>query len=145
MKYETTIKVIKEIHPNDIIFLKVGQFYHCYGKDAVIISYLFDYSIKKLDNNYDCGFPVTAINKIRTRVEEQKINYLVVNKADNYEVYEEENFKSENSYMQIYNKAHKYINRKNRIVDIYNYLMDNINSEDIKDKINEVEDILYEN
>ena len=126
MKYETTIKVIKEIHPNDIIFLNVGQFYHCYGKDAVIISYLFDYSIKKLDNNYDCGFPVTAINKIRTRVEEQKINYLVVNKADNYEVYEEENFKSENSYMQIYNKAHKYINRKNRIVDIYNYLMDNI-------------------
>lgn len=145
MKYETTIKVIKEIHPNDIVFLKVGQFYHCYGKNAVIVSYLFNYSIKKLDNNYDCGFPITAINKVKTRIEEQKINYLVVNKADNYEVYEEENFKSENNYMPIYNKAHKYINRKNRIVEIYNYLMDNINSEDIKDKINEVEDILYEN
>lgn len=145
MKYETTIKVIKEIHPNDIIFFKVGQFYHSYGKDVVIVSYLFDYSIKKLDNNYDCGFPITAINKVKTRIEEQKINYLVVNKADNYEVYEEENFKNENSYMQIYNKAHKYINRKNRIVEIYNYLMENINSEDIKDKINEVEDVLYEN
>ncbi len=35
MKIENTIKIIKEIHPNDIIFLKVGQFYHCYGKDAV--------------------------------------------------------------------------------------------------------------
>lgn len=32
MKIENTIKIIKEIHPNDIIFLKVGQFYHCYGK-----------------------------------------------------------------------------------------------------------------
>ena len=144
MKYENTIKVIKEIHPNDIIFLKIGQFYHCYGKDAVIISYLFDYSIKKLDNNYDCGFPITAINKVRTRVEEQKINYLVLNKADNYEVYEEENFKNENNYMQIYNKAHKYINRKNRIVEIYNYLIDNINIDNIKDKINRIEEIIYE-
>ena len=35
MKIENTIKIIKEIHPNDIIFLKVGQFYHCYRKDAV--------------------------------------------------------------------------------------------------------------
>lgn len=144
MKYENTIKVIKEIHPNDIIFLKIGQFYHCYGKDAVIISYLFDYSIKKLDNNYDCGFPITAINKVRTRVEEQKINYLVINKADNYEVYEEEDFKNENNYISIYNKAHKYINRKNRIIDIYNYLIDNINIDNIKDKINRIEEIIYE-
>lgn len=145
MKYENTIKVIKEIHQNDIIFLKIGQFYHCYGKDAVIISYLLDYSIKKLENNYDCGFPVTAINKVKAIIEEQKINYLVVNKADNYEVYEEEDFKNENTYIQIYNKSHKYINRKNRITEIYNYLIENINSDSIREKINEVEEILYEN
>lgn len=145
MKYKNTIKIIKEIHPNDIIFLKVGQFYHCYGRDAVIISYLFNYSVKKINNNYDCGFPITAINKIKTRIEDQKISYLVINKADNYEVYEEENFKKENTYIQIYNKAHKYINRKNRIIEIYNYLIENINSDDIKEKINEVEEILYEN
>ena len=90
MKYKNTIKIIKEIHPNDIIFLKVGQFYHCYGRDAVIISYLFNYSVKKINNNYDCGFPITAINKIKTRIEDQKISYLVINKADNYEVYETE-------------------------------------------------------
>ncbi len=145
MRYENTIKVIKEIHPNDIIFLKVGQFYHCYSKDAVVISYLLDYSIKKLENNYDCGFPITAINKVKTIIEKQKINYLVVNKADNYEVYEQEDFKNENNYIQIYNKAHKYINRKNRIIEIYNYLIENINSDNIKEKINEVEEILYEN
>ena len=123
----------------------MGQFYHCYGRDAVIISYLFNYSVKKINNNYDCGFPITAINKIKTRIEDQKISYLVINKADNYEVYEEENFKKENTYIQIYNKAHKYINRKNRIIEIYNYLIENINSDDIKEKINEVEEILYEN
>ena len=129
MKIENTIKIIKEIHQNDIIFLKVGQFYHCYGKDAVIISYLFDYTIKKLDNIYDCGFPITSINKIEAKVEDLKINYLVVNKADNYEVYEEQDFKSENKYIQTYNKAHKYISRKNRITEIYNYLMENINNQ----------------
>ena len=144
MKIENTIKIVKEIHPNDIVFLKVGQFYHCYGKDAVIISYIFDYTIKKLDNIYDCGFPITSINKIEAKVEDLKINYLVVNKADNYEVYEEQDFKSENKYIQTYNKAHKYISRKNRITEIYNYLMENINSENIKEKINEVEEILYE-
>ena len=46
--------------------------------------------------------------------------------------------------MQIYNKAHKYINRKNRIVEIYNYLIDNINIDNIKDKINRIEEIIYE-
>ena len=102
------------------------------------------YTIKKLDNIYDCGFPITSINKIEAKIEELKINYLVVNKADNYEVYEEQDFKTENKYIQIYNKAHKYINRKNRITEIYNYLMENINCENIKEKINEVEEILYE-
>lgn len=98
-----------------------------------------------MENNYDCGFPVTAINKVKAIIEEQKINYLVVNKADNYEVYEEEDFKNENTYIQIYNKSHKYINRKNRITEIYNYLIENINSDSIREKINEVEEILYEN
>ncbi|MBQ3415425.1 MAG: hypothetical protein IJH39_08810 [Clostridia bacterium] len=144
MKIENTIKIIKEIHPNDIIFLKVGQFYHCYGKDAVIISYLFNYTIKKLDSMYDCGFPITAINRIETQIEKLKINHLIVNKADNYEVYENQNYKTENKYIEIYNKAHKYISKKNRIIEIYNYLMENIDNENIKQKINEVEEILYE-
>ena len=47
--------------------------------------------------------------------------------------------------MQIYNKAHKYINRKNRITEVYNYLIENINNENIKEKLNKVEEILYEN
>ena len=98
-----------------------------------------------MENNYDCGFPVTAINKVKAIIEEQKINYLVVNKADNYEVYEEEDFKNENTYIQIYNKSHKYINRKNRITEIYNYLIENINSDSIREKIKDVEEILYEN
>ena len=130
MKIENQVKIMKEIHQNDIIFIKIGQFYHCYGRDAVIVSYLFNYNIKKIDNNYNCGFPISALNKVETKIEQMKINYLVVNKSDNFEVYEEQNFKSENKYIDIYNKAHKYVNRKNRITEIYNFLMDNISCVD---------------
>lgn len=52
MKLENTIKVIKRIHPEDIVLLKVGTFYHTYSKDAYIISYLFNYQIKKVEENY---------------------------------------------------------------------------------------------
>ena len=31
-------KNIKQVHPNSVICYKVGAFYHCYGKDAYIIS-----------------------------------------------------------------------------------------------------------
>lgn len=144
MRIENTVKIMKEIHPNDIIFVKVGQFYHCYGKDAVVISYLFDYNIKKVENNYDCGFPLSSINKVEEKIETLKINYLLVDKADNYELMENEDFKAENKYLEFYNKAHKYINRKNRIIEINNYMMENISNDDMKIKISKVEEILYE-
>ena len=37
MKIENTIKIMKEIHADRIIMVKIGPFYHCYGRDAVII------------------------------------------------------------------------------------------------------------
>ena len=39
-------KNIKEVHPNALVCYKVGAFVNCYGKDAYIISYLFDYKIR---------------------------------------------------------------------------------------------------
>ena len=76
MKLENTIKVIKQIHTEDIVLLKVGSFYHSYGKDAYIISYLFNYQLKRLENNYStCGFPISTINKVQSVLEEKNINY----------------------------------------------------------------------
>ena len=86
MKIENTIKVIKEVHPDRVVMCKIGPFMHCYGRDAVIMSYLFDYSLKKIDNNYDCGFPNGALNKIMGTLEGKKISYMVVNRADNFAV-----------------------------------------------------------
>lgn len=45
------IKTIKEIHSKDICLFKIGTFYHAYGRDAYILSYIFGYKIKDLEKN----------------------------------------------------------------------------------------------
>lgn len=145
MGVENVIKVMKEIHPERIILVKIGTFYHQYGKDACIMSYLFGYQMKIVEKNlYTCGFPKAALNKIMAKLEENEISYMVINKSENYEMQEENDFKSKNRYVEYYAKAHKYITKKNKIDAIYNYLLENINDVNIKDKINRVEEVLYE-
>ena len=43
------VKTVKEIHKEEIIFVKIGKFYQVYGKDAYIISYLLDYKLKNVE------------------------------------------------------------------------------------------------
>ena len=140
MATENIIKVMKEIYPERIILVKIGTFYHQYGKDACIMSYLFGYQMKTVEKNlYTCGFPKAALNKIMAKLEENNISYMIVNKSDNFEVQEEMEFKKKNKYTEYYNVAYRYIIKKNKIDSIYNYLLENINSIDINEKINKVE------
>lgn len=145
MKIEKTIKVIKDVNPKTLIMVKIGSFYHSYGKDAYILSYLFNYQIKSIENSYNtCGFPISASTKILKNLEDKKINYMQVSRSENYDVESEFNFKSGNAYEEIYEKAYKYIQKQNKINSIHSYLMDNINQEDIKGKIKRIEEILYD-
>jgi len=145
MGTENVIKIMKEIHPDRVLLVRIGTFYHQYGKDACIMSYLFGYQMKVIDKNlYTCGFPKSGLNKVLAKLEENSISYMLINKSENYEVQEENEFKNDNKYMECYNKAHKYITKKNKIDAIYNYLLENINDINIKEKINKVEEILYE-
>ena len=41
------IEQIKEIHKDAVCLYKVGSFYHAYGRDTCVMSYLFDYKIKE--------------------------------------------------------------------------------------------------
>lgn len=136
---------IKVIHPNEIALIKVGKFYHAYGKDAYIISYVFNYQIKKVENNISTiGFPETALIKIKSKLEEKKLNYLIIDRGANYEVVEEEDFKTENTYTEYYNKANRFIGIKKKIDEIYEYLVDNISDETIKEKLVRIDEIIYE-
>lgn len=80
------VKTAKEVHKNDIILVKIGKFYQVYGKDAYIISYIFDYKLKKVEEVYMCGFPQDSYNKVIAKLEEKKINYMILDRRNNYEI-----------------------------------------------------------
>lgn len=139
------VKTMKEIHPERILLIKVGKFYQAYGKDAYIVSYLFDYQLKKVETNINMvGFPESALNKVEKKLEDIKIDYMLIDRASDYEVLGDEQFKGENQYLVFYNKAHKYISRKNKADAVYEYLLNNISDENFKEKILKIEEILYE-
>ncbi|MCI9366543.1 MAG: hypothetical protein HFJ54_08695 [Clostridia bacterium] len=145
MRIENTIKIFKEIHPESVILIKMGTFYHAYGRDSYILSYLFNYQIKKVQSNYStCGFPDSGLNKVLSKLEEMEISYLILNKSDNYQVIEEEDFRVKNNYNEVYNKAYNYVSKKNRIDGIYQFLIESIAEEKIKEKIIRIEEIVYE-
>ena len=136
MKITNVIKTMKQINPEKVLLLKIGNFYYQYGKDSYILSYIFGYKIKYVENNIPfTAFPKTAINKVMAKLEENKISYIVVDKSLNYEVIEEQNFKKQNKYLNLYKVAHEYILKKNRINNIYKYLISQINNNEIKQKI----------
>lgn len=118
------VKNVKEIHKEFVVLVRVGNFYNCYGRDSYIISYLLGYKINIIDNNiYNSSFPKSAYNKVLSILEKNKINYIVLDKRNNYDVEEEDNNKNLNNYQKFYEKAKKEIAKKMRIEKIYKYLL----------------------
>lgn len=138
------MSTIKEVHTESVCMFKIGSFYHVFGRDADIISYLFDYKIKDINSNKDCGFPINSINKITAKLQELKISYLLIDRRNNFDVDEKEDYKDLNRYMEYYKKANKYINIKRRIQNINNYLLENIDVLIKTNKLNEIEEIIYD-
>ena len=62
----TIIKEVKKVHPKELALVKVGNFVHSYGKDSYILSFLFGYKIKVIENNCSaCGFPQKSLPKVQ--------------------------------------------------------------------------------
>ena len=136
------VENVKEIHKDYIIFIKIGNFYYCYGRDSYIISYIFGYKINILKGNeYSCSFPQNAINKVTAKLENNKINYLILDRRNNYEVDEKINNKNLNNYNKYYENARKEISSSMRIKKIYEVLLEN---KDDKELINQIEKVIYE-
>lgn len=138
----TVIKNIKKIHEKEIVLLRIGKFYYCYGKDAYVISYFFGYKLNLVENNiYSCGFPSQSINKVISKLEDKKINYIILDRRNHYSIEERKDFHNLNSYAKFYEKAKEIIGLKIRIENINKYLLKNMD----RQKIYEVEKILKEN
>ena len=61
----TVLKPIKQIHDRDVALIKIGGFYHAYGRDSYILSYLFGYRLKKFEK--DCTLGTSGCLKINLK------------------------------------------------------------------------------
>lgn len=142
-KLNEVIKTIKEIKPDTICLFKIGTFYHCYNRDCYIISYLFGYQVRNIEEQVkECGFPEIAINKVKAKLEDKKINYAIFDRRNNYKEEEKYDFKNLNTYNKHFEKAKEYINYKIRIERINNKLLSNIDTKYLKNILNQIERIL---
>ena len=132
---------IKLIHPQYLICYRVGNFYNCYGKDTTIISWLFNYKIKEVDKNiFSSGFPKNAISRVTARLEREKINHIIIDTRNNYDIDKKQDYGNLNRYDEVFEKSYKIINIRKRIYKITEILEKEANLE----KIRKIEEIIYE-
>ncbi len=139
----TIVKEAKKIHQNDIMLVKIGGFYRTYGRDAYILSNLFGYKTKKENEIITCGFPIKSIAKIISKLENKKINYMILDSRDNYNIEEKMDFKNLNTYDKQYQTSKIYVNNQRRIDNICDYLSKNSKKENLKYLLKEVEELIY--
>lgn len=118
------IETIKLIHKEDIVLVKIGTFYTAYGKDAYIINYLFNYKLNKTQDVYSSAFPISSLGKVTAILENNKINYIVVDRRNNYDVEQQSNNKNLNNYNKFLKLAKEKVNKNKRIDQIIEYLKD---------------------
>lgn len=98
-----------------LLAFKKGKFYVTYEDDSKILSYLFGY---KIGQDGKTGFPETALEKVKNKLEDSKINYQLIFKDKDPYVRDYKNF---NCYNKVLNKSltcEKYNIRIKRIIDI---------------------------
>lgn len=134
-------KNIKQVHPNYLLCYKVGAFYHCYDKDVYLLSDLFEYRIKRVDEStLASGFPKNALAKVMAKLEREKINYIMLDTKNNYDIEYKEDYGNLNKYNEKFQKARESVNFKIRVEKISEVLLKEHNIE----KIRKIEEIINE-
>ena len=80
---------------------------------------------------------MVSINKVINNIESRCINYILIDKAHNYEEIDKINYKKKNKYYELSVKADNHINKLDRINKITNYLLKD------DSKLDEIEKIIY--
>lgn len=148
MGITTMVKNIKEIHPKTLLLFKVGAFCESFGRDSYIISYLFNYQVRQKANGKEeisnSGFSRKAIPRVLAKLEEQKIDYMLIDVRNDYAVDEKVENKNLNSYDDIFEKSRKYVNKQRRIKEISDKIEQQMDLPNFKDKLKRIEGILNE-
>lgn len=120
-----------------VILIKCGSFYEAFEKDALIINTLLKYKIKKFSKTFKSGFPTLKLNVILKILEENHLNYVVLDEIEMIKKGFDDN-KYQNFNFDIDRIMLNYI----KIDKIMNYLNDNILNERITDILEKMEELL---
>lgn len=120
-----------------LIIIKSGNFYICINEDALILHKLFNYKIIELNNFIKVGFPLSNIDKIVNDIELKQINYIIVDE----EIIQKQKYKNNqyNKNLLAYDNYQICINRINKISEI---LKNNIINSNIKNTLNQIEELV---
>ena len=138
------VKDMKEIHPDQVLMIKIGSFYKAYNKDAWILSFLAEYKILRKVNADEIGFPKESLNRVMARLEDKKISYKVFDRRNNYELDEEKDFKNKNRYDEFYENSKKSITLNLRIDGINKKLNYMKKAKKIEELLSKIEDLIHE-
>lgn len=139
MKLIDTYNNYKIKYKEYVVLVKSGIFYECFNDDIGIMYSLFSYKIKNNGSNYVVGFPNNSLSKVLNVLEENKINYIVVednNIVDKYKT-------NKNRYLEYVTDLNKLIYINMKIDSIYKKLQSNILNNDIEKILLKIEDILW--
>lgn len=120
-----------------VILIKCGSFYEAFEKDALIINTLLKYKIKKFSKTFKSGFPTLKLNVILKILEENHLNYVVLDEIEMIKKEFDDN-KYQNFNFDIDRIMLNYI----KIDKTMNYLNDNILNERITDILEKMEELL---
>ena len=112
---------------------------------AYIIANLFGYSVKIVSENVaQVGFPLSSVYKVKGKLEEKKINYMIIDPRNEYNIDEVKEFNNLNTYENEFKKsysANKHRKWIRKICEEMELLMEKPNFKEI---IRKVEDVLDE-
>lgn len=121
-------KFLKIQYKNYIVLVKFGNFYKCFDKDALILSYLMNYKI----NDNSVGFPESSLGKVISTLKSTSVNFVLSKEMNNIMKAD----LNRNNYYTISKQAKKHQVYMTKLEELNNDLKD-ILKKDIKnyDKI----------
>lgn len=99
----------KKDNENNIVIIRNGFFYYCYGEDAYIISYLFHYKLLFHKMAY---VSFNDLTKILIRLKKLNIGYIVIDKQMTKE------YGDTDVYLKYYSMAYLEVSKKNLLDEI---------------------------
>lgn len=111
---------------------KSGKFYNAFGDDGLILHELLGY--KYIEYKNSIGFPESAINKVESKIESEKISYSVYEKDNLLEEYKG----IDKNYKIVLSKALKNYDIEKRLTRLKNKI-NNLTIEELERVIDSLE------